>query len=253
MTSVFTLIRDLKRRYVAEKYRKKNGDSYRIHGLEETVPGHISPGIRYILAKGRPYEVDEIKLVASILKKGINVIELGGSIGLLSRVIRNKIGPTATHLIIEADPTLIDTCRQNSEIGSEKGKTKVLHAALAYVDTPTLAFKKGKTAHTGKIATSSEKGNIHVPAIELKELIQKMPKSKELILVSDIEGAEYEMFEKESREVFSNFSYAIIEIHPKTFQSLNKSEAGFKNIIAEKGFSIIQREENVLLLRGSQK
>jgi len=61
------------------------------------------------------------------------------------------------------------------------------------------------------------------------------------------------MFEKESREVFSNFSYAIIEIHPKTFQSLNKSEAGFKNIIAEKGFSIIQREENVLLLRGSQK
>ena len=80
-----------------------------------------------------------------------------------------------------------------------------------------------------------------------------MPKSKELILVSDIEGAEYEMFEKESREVFSNFSYAIIEIHPKTFQSLNKSEAGFKNIIAEKGFSIIRREENVLLLRGSQK
>ncbi|MBT6271016.1 MAG: hypothetical protein HOI93_02165, partial [Rhodobacteraceae bacterium] len=55
------------------------------------------------------------------------------------------------------------------------------------------------------------------------------------------------------REVFSNFSYAIIEIHPKTFQSLNKSEAGFKNIIAEKGFSIIRREENVLLLRGSQK
>ena len=45
-----------------------------------------------------------------------------------------------------------------------------------------------------------------------------MPKSKELILVSDIEGAEYEMFEKESREVFSNFSYAIIEIHPKTFK-----------------------------------
>ena len=251
MTSVFTILRDLKRRYVAEKYRKKNGDTYRVHGLQVTVPEHISPGIRYILAKGRPYEAEEIKLVVSILKKGTNVLELGGSIGLLSRVIRDKIGPTATHFIVEADPSLINTCRQNSEIGSEKGKTSVLHAAVAYVDTPTLEFKKGKTAHTGKIATSNEKGNINVPAIELKELIQKMPKSKELILVSDIEGAEYEMFEKESREVFSNFSYAIIEMHPKSFQGLNKSEAEFKNIIAEKGFSIIRQEENVLLLRGS--
>jgi FkbM family methyltransferase len=253
VTSVFTVLRDLKRRYVAEKYRKKNGDTYRVHGLEVTVPGHISPGIRYILAKGRPYEADEIKLVVSILKKGANVIELGGSIGLLSRVIRNKIGPTATHFIIEADPSLIDTCRQNSEIGSENGKTKVLHAAVAYVDTPTLAFKKGKTAHTGKIATSGEKDSIQVPAVRLKELIQKVPKGEDLILVSDIEGAEYEMFEKESREVFSNFSYAIIEIDPKSFQNLNKSEAEFEKIIVEKGFSLIRREENVLLLRGSQK
>ena len=164
-------------------------------------------------------------------------------------MIRNKIGPTATHFIIEADPSLIDTCRQNSE----NGKTKVLHAAVAYVDTPTLAFKKGKTAHTGKIATSGEKDSIQVPAVRLKELIQKVPKGEDLILVSDIEGAEYEMFEKESREVFSNFSYAIIEIHPKSFQNLNKSEAEFEKIIIEKGFSLIRREENVLLLRGSQK
>ena len=77
MTSVFTLIRDLKRGYVAEKYRKKNGDTYTVHGLQVTAPEHISPGIRYILAKGRPYEADEIKLVVSILKKDTNVIELG--------------------------------------------------------------------------------------------------------------------------------------------------------------------------------
>ena len=92
-----------------------------------------------------------------------------------------------------------------------------------------------------------------MPAVRLKELIQKVPKGEDLILVSDIEGAEYEMFEKESREVFSNFSYAIIEIHPKSFQNLNKSEAEFEKIIVEKGFSLIRREENVLLLRGSQK
>ena len=77
MTSVFTVLRDLKRRYVAEKYRKKNGDTYRVHGLEVTVPGHISPGIRYILAKGRPYEADEIKLVISILKKVPMLSSLG--------------------------------------------------------------------------------------------------------------------------------------------------------------------------------
>ena len=77
MTSVFTVLRDLKRRYVAEKYRKKNGDTYRVHGLKVTVPAHISPGIRYILAKGRPYESDEIKLVVSILKKVPMLSNLG--------------------------------------------------------------------------------------------------------------------------------------------------------------------------------
>ena len=90
MSSLLTKIWDLKRQHFANKYSKKHGDKYNLTGLEVIIPSSVSPGIRYLLAKGRPYEADEIELVSSVLKKGNNVLELGGSLGLLSRVIRNN-------------------------------------------------------------------------------------------------------------------------------------------------------------------
>ena len=121
VSSLFTKIRDFKRQYFARKYTEKYGDKFLINGLEVIIPKTVSPNIRYLLAKGRPYEVDEIELVSSVLRQGNNVLELGGSLGLLSRVIRNKIGPLAQHLIVEADPNLISICRKNAIIDSEKG------------------------------------------------------------------------------------------------------------------------------------
>lgn len=248
VSSLLTKIRDFKRQYFASKYAEKYGDKFLINGLEVIIPKTVSPNIRYLLAKGRPYEVDEIELVSSVLRHGNNVLELGGSLGLLSRVMRNKIGPLAQHLIVEADPNLISICRKNAIIDSEKGKTEVLHRIVAYSREQSIAFEVSETAHSGKIADKNAKNTIQVGAITLSQLLEKMSEKKELVLVSDIEGAEYEMFQTEPRETFCKLSKVIVEIHPKQFMALGKSEEGFLKILREKGLSIIKRRENVLLL-----
>lgn len=248
MSSLLTKIRNLKRQHFAKKYSKKYGDKFLIDGLEVTIPITVSPNIRYLLAKGRPYEEDEIAFVNSVLKKGDDVLELGGSLGLLSRVIRNKIGPLAQHLIVEADPNLINIARKNAIIDSDEGRTEVLHRAVAYSEEKSLAFEIGENAHSGKIADNNAKNTIQVGTITLTNMLKKMSDEKKLVLVSDIEGAEYEMFQNEPRETFCKLSNVIVEIHPKLFMSSGKSEEGFLKILHEKGLSIIKRRENVLLL-----
>ena len=125
----------------------------------------------------------------------------------------------------------------------------MLHSAISYLGKPTLAFEVGETAHSGRIADTNAKNTIQVPTITLSDLVKKMPKKEELVLVVDIEGAEYEMFKNEPKEIFYKIENVIVEIHPKLFVSSGNSEIDFLKILNEKGFSILRRIENVLLLK----
>lgn len=76
-----------------------------------------------------------------------------------------------------------------------------------------------------------------------------MPEKEVMVLIIDIEGAEYEMFQNEPKETFYKFKNIIVEIHPKLFIHSGKSEKDFLNILNEKVFSILRRIENVMLLK----
>jgi len=68
MSSIFTYIRDFKKRRAVEIYCKKFGDTFTINGLDISVPKTVSVGIRYLLLKKRPYESEEMSFALSVLK-----------------------------------------------------------------------------------------------------------------------------------------------------------------------------------------
>ena len=54
-----------------------DGDIFNPHGVPVKLPRNTDISIRYFLARGRPYEAPEARMVQKYISKGNNVIELG--------------------------------------------------------------------------------------------------------------------------------------------------------------------------------
>lgn len=245
-----TKFRDWKRKLVAESYRRKNGDLFERDGALLTIPAHIHPNIRYLLAKGRPYEAEETEFFKQVAKVGTPVIELGGSLGVVSAMIRTVIGPDAKHIIVEAKPDLVEICRKNASLAAASGATEVLQGAVAYTDAPTVRFASGENEHAGHIAEDGDTSGFDAPVIRLQELVAKMPNNRPHILMCDIEGGELDMIQHEPAATFQNTSHAIMEIHPDSFAAQGSSETAFLDAMADKGFTSQTRLRDVILFKG---
>lgn len=250
MAKLAHLIRDLKRRRMAEKYRRAHGDDFTAYGLAVTVPPLVDANIRYLLARGRDYEAEEAAFIQNVLRPGVHVIELGGSLGVISRVIRQAIGADAHHIVVEANPDLAKICEENAARDAAPGATEVLQAAVAYTDAPTIAFARGDTHHTGHVAQAGGAGTFEAPAMKLAALRAKLPSGAPWALVSDIEGGELDMFMREPPEIFAHMTHAILEIHPEAFTAMGSSEAAFMGRLNDIGLTLLERQADVILLKG---
>ena len=250
MINPATYIRDLKRRFIADKYSKKYKNIFFIDGIKFFVPISVEPNIRYILAKGRGYEVDEIRFLKRILRTGMNVIELGGSIGIVSGIVRNIIGPDSKHIIVEANSELISICKHNANPKATTFGTEVICKALAYSVKDKVGFKKGTNSHTGRLCNTGENADQEIDKIELHTLVKKLSDTDSYVLICDIEGAEYDMFRIEAKDTFKNLSFAVIGMRSRIYKSLGLKEDEFFNILSSKGLQILDRSGDILLLKG---
>ncbi|MGY8789588.1 MAG: hypothetical protein ACKVKR_04735, partial [Pseudomonadales bacterium] len=97
-------------------------------------------------------------MVKSFLGKNTNVIELGGSLGIISALIRNQIGPRAKHIIVEANRDLASICALNAKQNGEVGATEVVVAAIDYSGAESVKFSAGNNAHIGHVSRPNEEG-----------------------------------------------------------------------------------------------
>ena len=175
-----------------------NDEVFSPHGISIKVPKDADIAIRYLLARGRPYEGPEADMVSKYLPLGMNVIELGGCYGIISALIRKQIGPDARHIIVEANPSLAKICARNANLENTNNMADVVVAAVDYSGAKEIRFAPGPNAHTGRVANNGERG-FTVPTTTLAEQLLKLPKNK-FILVCDIEGAELDLFQNLSRK-----------------------------------------------------
>ncbi|MCB2135639.1 MAG: FkbM family methyltransferase [Rhodobacteraceae bacterium] len=217
------------------------------HGIQVRVPAHSDPMVRYNLARGRPYEAPEAAMVSAHLAAGTNVIELGGCLGILSAFVRQKIGPDAHHIVVEALPDLADICEENASIGAAPGKTRVVRAAIDYSGAESVTFAVAPNAHSGHLAKSGERG-VTVPAVTLSDLANQLPDGR-FALLCDIEGAEIAMIEND-KEALRRASLFIVETHPKLYPGKKDAQRQLLRAIAELGFEQLDHAADVFCFRG---
>ncbi len=210
---------------------------YAPHGIPVAVPREADVKLRYDLARGRPYEEAEAAMIRAHLKPGTAVIELGGCLGIISALIRSHIGPTAPHIVVEANAALAAFCAPNARIGAAPDATRIVVAAVDYSGATTVSFDTGRTAHGGHVAAE---GGISVPAITLSTLAKDLPVGP-FALICDIEGAETALIEQEAA-VLQRVSVFVLETHPKVYP---QGQADVRRLIALGEAAGLKRVEQV--------
>ena len=159
------------------------------------------------------------------MRFGMNVIELGRSLGIISHLIRARIGDEVQQNIVETVPELADICRKQTQNHLTGERISVISAAIAY-GIEKIAFIVGGYPRLGQIAHEVRDGMIEVLAITLAQLSEGLYRDASAALVCDIEGSEMGVLQNED-EFLRRFAIINAEIHPLLFEEIGNSEMEF--------------------------
>jgi FkbM family methyltransferase len=237
-------LRDLRRRIILRlrDFLTGSPEHFAPHGIRVWIPRNADPTVRYLLARGRPYEQPECDLVRSHLVPGMPVIELGGCMGVISATIRATIGPSAPHVVVEAMSELARICEVNAASGAAPGATSVIVAAIDYSGRTSVRFAPGPNAHSGSLAKPGESG-VDVRAVTLSEVASRMPDG-EFALVCDIEGTEVDLIARES-SVLDRVRVLILETHPASYPDPQRALGLMQRRLEERGLHLRSTDGNV--------
>ncbi|MGE0282486.1 MAG: FkbM family methyltransferase [Rhizobiaceae bacterium] len=236
--------RDFLRRRRVARHFAKNGGVFDFHGVTVRLPEGVDVAAANALIRGK-YEHEEATLITRHLPDHLPIIELGGSLGVVSALVRSKLKPDTRHLIVEANPRLIEICEANAAAG--RAGTEIIHGAV-YYDGPVARFGIANEVHASAIGQSGSAEMIEVPAVTLSQLFQRLGSPPRFVLVSDVEGAEYDLFAQEA-ETLRHVELAIVELHPRNYAALGWNEAELIRNAASVGLQVAERLSDVVLLR----
>jgi FkbM family methyltransferase len=184
------------------------GNKVQIDGLQFIVN---SPAIktelksRFLLNR---YEKEEREAIKIYFDPNLPVIELGGCIGVISCLINKQLKSPKKQVVLEANPEMIPLLKINAKLN--EAKFEILNLAFGY--KPKIDFYLHEK-FVGGSAQRVTARKITVPATSLEKLRKKFKFSK-FNLICDIEGAEVELFNIESKILQRYAKTIIIEVHP---------------------------------------
>lgn len=154
-------------------------------------------------------EVDLVKQLLPISSDS-TVVELGGSIGVVaSHVAKRK---PKRIVVVEADPELLEICEVNVNINISSDTAAVfLNRAVDYISRDDSLFVPGNTTTSGKLGHGSAAASgITVGNSTLSKILNSLSVG-EYILISDIEGAEADIWFMD-QQALNSCSHIVAEL-----------------------------------------
>ncbi len=250
-TGMMHHFRDFFRRQRVNRHIAQCGPHYNYHGVSVNVPLSAGLGACNALLRGK-YEHDEAVMIIKHMPADLPVIELGGSLGVVSALIRSRLAAGVRHIVVEANPDVIDICEKNAASGANDGSAEMVHAAV-YYDGPSARFHLGRDVHSNALGEVEATGReIDVSAVSLGALYQHIGVPDRFTLVCDIEGGEYAIFEHDSA-VLKKAGTVILELHPRFYKAMGGSESKILKSLEEAGLELVERSANVIVYSRPQQ
>lgn len=204
------------------------------------------------LLKNNNYETAERKLLKGILQPGDRVVEMGSSIGVLSRIIAGIIGEQGILLAIEASATLF---KQSSTWVAEYPNIKLVKGFAFPVyqltdDFTVNGFDEIGGSLGGRVSflMDGSKGKHNETLYDLLR-IQNEFNIRPRVLVIDIESSELIMLTCQPDIPFY-VEIILIEFHPDLYPNGATEKFQLIDVIEKEGFVIVAEEfESVLFAR----
>lgn len=231
-----SVFKTFSRRFRLWLYHLRRGPLFDFHGVRIALPERIGFRFKRQIMKG-DYEEAERQLVAAHLPPDLPVVELGGSLGVISAYIGSRLNEGVPCRIVEANTALVDVCQRNANSARQNGGSEVVNAAIAY-GADEITFAASENVHASKVAGPDGEG-IMVPTTTLEEQVHAVGGLEGYALVMDIEGMEYELFQNE-QNVLSRCEFAIVEYHPDIFARNDRSLDGFMALVEAAGLKPVQ-------------
>ncbi len=205
------------------------------------IPIRYTPfsfGTRRILKTG-DYEAPERKLLAGILKPGMQVIEMGSSIGAVTAIMAHKTGRTGRIVAIEASASLVDF---SVTWLSEYPQVQLVQGfAFPVAQAPAIritGFEQGRGNLGGVVAFEKD-----VPDAlpddkvwDINRVCHTFHLQPELLVV-DIEGSE-SIMASEPLDFPPSLRYVLIEFHPGLMPGGSGDVQRIRQALEKDGFRI---------------
>jgi FkbM family methyltransferase len=201
----------------------------------------ITADLRYLLLSGK-HERCERELIRSFVRSDLPVIELGGSLGVVSCVTNRLLDNPSLHLVVEANPMLIPVLVRNRDRNG--CRFTVLQRAIAYGGR-FARFRIASNVLASAVQAASADA-VSVPATTLRDLVEEW-EFERCTLICDIEGAEYELVRRDLQTVGRFVDTLILELHERMLGPRRTAEV--LDDLRQVGFDILGRSWESLALR----
>lgn len=217
-------------------------------------------GVKRLLCSGE-YERPERQLVARILRPGMNVVEMGGSIGVLTAIIAARIQPGGSLVSVEAAEDLVAYSRTWLERRFPHAKivqgyafpVQELPAGLTVHGFDNHGVSLGGQVTYTVAADASPASSADGKTYDIATLCVKNRVPPPDVLVADIEGAEAVLLVP-GVQLPSSIRHVVIELHPGLYAGKSGDRDRLIQFFEDQGLPLVERAgESYLFSRSARE
>ena len=190
------------------------------------------------------YEAFERYAISRFLVPDLPVIELGGSIGIVSCLTNSRLARPEEHVVVEANPALIAPLIANRD--RNRCRFGIVNAALAYGHATVAFHVSASSVASTLLDTTGATRVVDVDAVTFESLVSRAGFGR-CALVCDIEGAEIDLVAHEAEALARFVELFIVEVHPQLVGA--EAVAALETRLQSVGFSPIWSRGTVWVFR----
>lgn len=192
------------------------------------------------------YEKATTGAVKKLVKKGMNVINIGANIGYFTLLMARQVGPTGKVLAFEPFPSTAKFLQKNVENNGYKN-VEVHVKAVSNKQGKAAFWVGGSSTHSflSELKTQSypQLTKVEVETTTIDDFLKEKDNKIDFMMM-DAEGSEQYILEGMKRTLETNPDIEIIaEYNPYTLKLAETDEMSFLNLIERLGFSIFLIDE----------
>lgn len=239
-------LKELSRALRLKFYHWRNGPGFDYHGCHIELPDHIPFAFKRQLMQG-VYEEAERELIEKFLDPQLPVIELGGSLGVVSAFVGSRLAADTPYRIVEANPVVLPILERNANSTRKGRKSEIIHRAVAY-GKETVSFAVSENVHISRVGGNNPSRTVEIKTTTLAGEVAALGADMRYTLIMDVEGSEWDVLQFD-RAAFACCDLAIIEFHPPVFADAGNSTEGFMAMVRAAGMEIVAQTQNTIACR----